>query len=200
MPADRARLEPAGYVRESRYAQNSKQNREAGQRQRGRNYGRRPPVRDGHREHHDVEHHEGLEPKLTREEVKKHRSVIFTGHRRPRISVGAARLLVQCAGGGGGGREGVPGLPRLPHFDTERYGSNRELARRIGEAFSEIKAGKGFLMAWRIYPDKDHPRWDVANGCGCGCSCSASDSGGQHFRSKPAKRKSGKAAKKRNGR
>jgi hypothetical protein len=85
-----------------------------------------------------------------------------------------------------------------PHFDTKGYGANRELGRRIQEAFTELKAGKGFVMAWRIYPDKEHPRWQIADGCGCGCGCN-------HYEEPPpatksAKPKPGKKAKKPNGR
>jgi hypothetical protein len=84
-----------------------------------------------------------------------------------------------------------------PHFDTEGYGTNRELGRRIQEAFTELKAGKGFVMAWRLYPDKDHPRWQIADGCGCGCGCHNVE---EPPTPKPAKRKPAKKAKKPNGR
>jgi hypothetical protein len=58
-----------------------------------------------------------------------------------------------------------------PHFDIDGHDTNRELARRINAAFDELKPGKGFVLAWRIYAEKDHPRWKVADGCGCGCGC-----------------------------
>jgi len=84
-----------------------------------------------------------------------------------------------------------------PHFDTEGYGNNRELGRRIQKAFTDLKAGKGFVMAWRLYPDKDHPRWQIADGCGCGCGCHNVE---EPPTPKPAKRATGKKAKKPNGR
>jgi hypothetical protein len=179
----------------------SEHQRKAGQRHRKRNNRRQPLVKLGHDDDdHDEEHHEGLEPKLTRDEVKKHRSVIFT-------SPDGREYQSELPGSWSNARVAAEAVEKVchdcrdsPHFDTEGHGTNRELARRIGETFSELKAGKGFLMAWRIYPDKDHPRWDVANGCGCGCSCSASAPDETNSSAKAAKRKDAKAAKKRNGR
>jgi hypothetical protein len=145
------------------------------------------------------DHHEGLEPKLTREDVKKHRSVIFTGP-------DGREYQSELPGSWTNARVAAEAVEKVcqecrdsPHFDTEGFGNNRELARRIGKAFTELKAGKGFLVAWRLYPDKNHPRWQIADGCGCGCSCSASDSGDPVSSSKPAERTRGKAAKKQNG-
>ena len=74
--------------------------------------------------------------------------------------------------------------PRSPyygneHFDPKGYQKNRELAERIGAAMSELKQGdedgSRFVLAWRMYPNKQHPSWhrkDV-HFCGCGCGCYA---------------------------
>ena len=37
------------------------------------------------------------------------------------------------------------------------------------------KSGQHFLLGWRLYPNRDHPRWKNKNvhSCGCGCGCSA---------------------------
>ena len=53
-------------------------------------------------------------------------------------------------------------------------------------------------MAWRLYPDKDHPRWQIADGCGCGCGCYSSEDPSPTPKS--AKRKPAKKARKPKGR
>jgi len=60
-------------------------------------------------------------------------------------------------------------------FDPEGYGNNLELAKKIRAAFEEFKKkdehGSHFVPAWRMYPNKDHPRWEEREGqhaCGCG--------------------------------
>lgn len=61
------------------------------------------------------------------------------------------------------------------HCDRAGYGKNRELAERISDAFEELKTsdehGPHFILAWRLYPNKDHPRWrdDAPHACGCSC-------------------------------
>jgi ABC-type Zn2+ transport system substrate-binding protein/surface adhesin len=146
-------------------------------------------------EHHDDhdDHHEGLEPKLTLEDLQKHRGVIFTGP-------DGREYQAELPGSWSNAKVAAEAVDKVchecrdsPHFDTEGYGTNRELGRRIQEAFTELKAGKGFLVAWRIYPEKDHPRWQVADGCGCGCSCGG---GEEPARNPRAKHKGGKKAAK----
>ena len=165
-----------------------------------RKNGRHARKPEDRHDEHDGDHHEGLEPKLTLEDVKKHRSVIFTGP-------DGREYQSELPGSWTNARVAAEATEKVcqecrdsPHFDTEGHGTNRELGRRIGKAFTELKSGKGFLVAWRLYPDKDHPRWQIADGCGCGCSCSASDSGETDSSSKSAKGELGKAARKRNGR
>jgi hypothetical protein len=31
------------------------------------------------------------------------------------------------------------------------------------------------VLGWRLYPNKDHPRWGAedVHSCGCGCGCSS---------------------------
>ena len=56
--------------------------------------------------------------------------------------------------------------------------ANRALATMIRKAVKAKKEGdkhgEHFVLGWRLYPNKDHPRWkdkdDHACGCGCGCS------------------------------
>src|SRR5437868_15389350 len=72
---------PGWVNEESHMRRDSEHKQEAGQ-------DRRHARKDGHRharkhedrhDKHDGDHHEGLEPKLTLEDVKKNRSVILTG-------------------------------------------------------------------------------------------------------------------------
>jgi ABC-type Zn2+ transport system substrate-binding protein/surface adhesin len=151
-------------------------------------------------EHHDDhdDHHEGLEPKLTVEDLQKHRGVIFAGP-------DGREYQSELPGSWSNAKVAAEAVDKVchecrdsPHFDTDGYGTNRELGRRIQEAFTELKAGKGFVVAWRLYPDKDHPRWQVADGCGCGCGGWGAEEA--EVSSKPAKRKPVKKAKKANGR
>lgn len=59
------------------------------------------------------------------------------------------------------------------------YGANRELAEIIKNAVRAKKNsdqhGEHFVLGWRLYPNKDHPRWNGqdVHSCGCGCGCSA---------------------------
>jgi len=58
------------------------------------------------------------------------------------------------------------------------YKANRDLAEMISKAVKAKKNsdrnGVHFVLGWRLYPNKEHPRWkgkdDHACGCGCGCS------------------------------
>ena len=77
-----------------------------------------------------------------------------------------------------------PKNPKSPyhgskHHDPKGYRKNRQLAERIGKAMSELKSsdehGPRFVLAWRMYPNGEHPSWhrkDV-HFCGCGCGCFA---------------------------
>ena len=121
-------------------------------------------------EHHD-EHHDGLEPKLTTDELRDHRSVLFTGE-------DGRQYQVELPGSWSNAKVAAQQVDKVcmecrdsPHFDMEGFDTNRELARRINAAFDELKPGKGFVLAWRLYAEKDHARWKVADGCGCGCGC-----------------------------
>jgi hypothetical protein len=116
--------------------------------------------------------HDGLEPKLTVKELKERHSVIFT-------AADGRQYHAELPGLWSNAKVAATDTQRVcrecrdsPHFDTDGYNANRELGRRIQAAFKELKADKGFILTWRVYPDKDHPRWKVADGCGCGCSCS----------------------------
>jgi hypothetical protein len=59
------------------------------------------------------------------------------------------------------------------------YEANRELAELIQSAMRSVKkrdkGGQHFVLGWRLYPNKAHPRWSKkdVHSCGCGCGCSA---------------------------
>jgi hypothetical protein len=83
----------------------------------------------------------------------------------------------------GKGRAPLPGVKTdAKHANaTDKWGyyANRELADIIAEAVRAKKRsdkhGAHFVLGWRLYPNKDHPRWknkDV-HSCGCGCGCSS---------------------------
>ena len=97
-----------------------------------------------------------------------------------------------------------PANPRSPyygstHHDPQGYAKNRELADRISKAVHELKEsdehGSRFVLAWRLYPNNDHPSWhrqDVHQcGCGCGCASAPAPEKPKSPR-KPAKRRSKK--------
>jgi hypothetical protein len=64
-------------------------------------------------------------------------------------------------------------------IDKCGYQANRELAELIKVAVKSKKLadkqGEHFILAWRLYPNEDHPRWNNGgeHSCGCGCGCSS---------------------------
>jgi hypothetical protein len=118
---------------------------------------------------------DSLEPKLSVKELKEQRTVIFTGP-------DGREYQADLPGSWSNAKVAATDVEKVchecrdsPHFDTEAYDTNRELARRVQEAFEELKPGKGFVLAWRLYAEKEHPRWKVADGCGCGCGCHSAE-------------------------
>jgi hypothetical protein len=83
----------------------------------------------------------------------------------------------------GKGRASLPGVKSdAKHFNaTDRCGheANRKLAKLIEKAMRAMKktdkGGQHFVLGWRLYPNKSHPRWNSKDdhACGCGCGCSA---------------------------
>jgi hypothetical protein len=98
-----------------------------------------------------------------------------------------------------GGRTGA-GLPGVKtdalQMDPDAYETNRKLAKQIARAVNTLKSdenGPQFLLGWRLYPNKEHPRWQSEqshshpkksgsqqnawqhemHSCGCGCGCSS---------------------------
>ncbi len=68
------------------------------------------------------------------------------------------------------------------YFDRTGKKQNDELKQAIAEAFIKYKKidlndphGPQWLLAWRMYPNEEHPRWSESGfeGCGCNCGCYA---------------------------
>src|SRR5258707_8637914 len=66
-----------------------------------------------------------------------------------------------------------PGFP-------DGHEQNVALKKAIAKVFLDIKKinpddpdGSPWLLAWRMYPNADHPKWKDAGGemCGCNCGC-----------------------------
>jgi hypothetical protein len=57
------------------------------------------------------------------------------------------------------------------------YQANRDLAEMIHQAVkarkNSDKHGAHFVLGWRLYPNKEHPRWKSEDPHSCGCGCSA---------------------------
>ena len=67
-----------------------------------------------------------------------------------------------------------------PYFDRDGYRQNQALKRIISEVFMACKKidpndpnGPQWLLSWRMYPNKEHPRWKDQECCGCNCGCAA---------------------------
>lgn len=83
----------------------------------------------------------------------------------------------------GRGRVALPGVKTdAKHANaTDKCGhkANRELAAMIKQAVkakkNADKNGTHFVLGWRLYPNKQHPRWNQkdVHSCGCGCGCSS---------------------------
>jgi hypothetical protein len=83
----------------------------------------------------------------------------------------------------GKGRVPLPGVKtdakHARATDKCGYQANRELSALIGKAVrakkSSDKRGARFVLAWRLYPNAEHPSWNSkdVHSCGCGCGCSA---------------------------
>src|SRR5882724_1589071 len=87
---------------------------------------------------------------------------------------------------------GLPGVRTdALRMDPKAHKTNRELAKRISDAVVALKSdedGQQFILGWRLYPNKEHPRWQQTDSrsnvrpsasqqevhvCGCGCGCSS---------------------------
>jgi hypothetical protein len=58
-------------------------------------------------------------------------------------------------------------------LDRKGFATNRKMAKEIDKIFKKYKKidkdGSHFVLGWRLYGNKDHVRFQEADGCGCGC-------------------------------
>lgn len=115
-------------------------------------------------------------PKKTISELKK--GALKTSHGKGRAPLPGVKTDAKLAA------DADPTDPTSPyfgntHYDPKGFAANRELAERINKAVSELKTsdedGGRFVLAWRLYPNADHPTWNEkdVHYCGCGCGCYA---------------------------
>jgi hypothetical protein len=106
-------------------------------------------------------------PKLKLSELKKQSSVKLSDGRRHHAALAAVTSDA----------EAVQALDPKQHplCDRTGYEQNRELAVRISDAVEAVKTtdehGPHFLLAWRLYPNQEHPRWQANSPHYCGCAC-----------------------------
>src|SRR5262245_31389263 len=126
-------------------------------------------------------------PKLKLAELKRQSSVRLRDGRRHHAALAAVTSDA----------EAVQALDpqQYPLCDRTGYQQNRELAQRISDAVEAVKTtdehGPHFLLAWRLYPNEEHPRWQAKSPHYCGCAC-----GGLAPLKKGKKKKKGAAKKK----
>jgi hypothetical protein len=112
-------------------------------------------------------------PKLTREQLTEGKETLRDGHELfqslPAVISDAKRASTADP------NDPTSDYYQQRFFDPEGYQKNLELAEKIRAAFEECKKidehGAHFILAWRMYPNKDHPRWQEREGqhaCGCG--------------------------------
>ena len=102
---------------------------------------------------------------------------IYPKMTRAKLKTGARKTSL------GKGRAPLPGVKtdakHVQATDKCGYGANRDLAAMIAKAMrakkNSDKNGAHFVLGWRLYPNKEHPRWNSkdVHSCGCGCGCSA---------------------------
>lgn len=72
-----------------------------------------------------------------------------------------------------------PDVEPPAHF-PDGHAQNQALKRAIQQAFVQYKhidltdpKGSPWLLAWRMYPNADHPDWKegAMPACGCNCGC-----------------------------
>jgi hypothetical protein len=129
-------------------------------------------------------------PKLKLSDLKKQSAVKLRDGRRHHAALAAVTSDA----------EAVQALDPVQHplCDRTGYQQNRELAIRISDAVEAVKTtdehGPHFLLAWRLYPNEEHPRWQAKSPHYCGCAC-----GGLAPLKKGKKKKKKGAAKKKKG-
>jgi len=123
-----------------------------------------------------------IAPSMTLKEVSKHASETEKGR---------------------GKKHKLPGVKAdAKTADPKAHKKNRELAKRISKAVASLKTfdrdkktGKAvprFVLAWRLYPNRENPYWKteaLQHACGCSAACFAPHPGHHPKPRKPPRRK-----------
>jgi hypothetical protein len=115
-------------------------------------------------------------PKITTEDLKERKGMKLDDGRVYHAEVPGVWTDAEAAS------KADPKDPKSPYFgstffDAKGHSANRELAKKIDDVFKSLKKvdkdGAHFVITWRMYPNKDHPRWqrETPHACGCGCGC-----------------------------
>ena len=114
----------------------------------------------------------GITPRLTVDAYKKALNLVELGDGReqhpplPELTTNAKQGMLDVT-------KLCPECQASPYLDTEAYKKNTQLAEAISAALNKIRPpdqhGAHFVLAWRLYPIKDHSRFNILDGCSCGC-------------------------------
>ena len=110
-------------------------------------------------------------PKLTWKQVEELTDLWGTDGRKYHGDLPATWDNAEFVSNNLGNIEPAPGFP-------DGHAQNVALKQAISKAFVEIKKinledpnGPLWLLAWRMYPNADHPMWKMEGGPACGCNC-----------------------------
>jgi hypothetical protein len=110
-------------------------------------------------------------PKLTWKQVEELTDLWGTDGRKYHGELPATWDNAEFVSNNLGNIEPAPGFP-------DGHAQNVALKQAISKAFVEIKKinledpnGPLWLLAWRMYPNADHPMWKMEGGPACGCNC-----------------------------
>jgi hypothetical protein len=64
----------------------------------------------------------------------------------------------------------LPTHGRQRHDPQEFPANGVSAKKKVSTSVKKAKEeGQPFIVAWRLYPDVKHPRWQVGDDAGCGC-------------------------------
>ena len=112
-------------------------------------------------------------PKLTWKQLQELTDLTAFDGRKYHASLPATWDNAEFVADNPGNIDPKPGFP-------DGHEQNVALKKAIAKVFLDIKKinpddpdGSPWLLAWRMYPNADHPKWKDAGGemCGCNCGC-----------------------------
>jgi hypothetical protein len=125
---------------------------------------------------HDDDDNDGIAPRLTMAQVDELKGTLLEDGRQffPALPALTANSLQ--------GKQDHPEFCQecrdSPFLDREGHDKNRQIAEIIKKAVKDLKphgpdGQPHFILKWRMYPNKDHPRFNKVDGCACGCGDSS---------------------------